>query len=141
MPSHQTNKSIIVIIWIAVAVIDFGVALASIEQGQIDRLIFAFPIMAAMMATLYIWTMQTRHEERLAQSAHNDEQEKSKHQAGDKLALLMQIMDDEERKALKERLTRQVLEEAAFQDDGELHYDSETLESLLEADEDRALLR
>jgi hypothetical protein len=139
MSSDDTNKTIIGAMWGTAAFIDFGVAIASVDHGNIDGWLFALPILVALVGTLYIWTMQMRHEERTSQSARSEEQDKSKRQAGDKLSLLMEIMDDDERKEFKERLKQQVLEETAYGSDGELPYGGETLESLMDTDEDKYL--
>ena len=54
----------------------------------------------------------------------------------ERLALLLDMLDDQEREAFKEALKRRVLEDADYAD-GELPYSSETIESLLLDENDK----
>lgn len=95
-------------------------------------------------ATLLIWGipefMKLYHLKILSQGSVSTEKNKregrSHHE--DKLALLLDLMDEDERVAFKETLKQQVLDDAHY-DDGELPYSGDSLESLLTDDrhEDR----
>ena len=98
-------------------------------------LIAAFGLLVALLATFLFWGLpevtkiyDARLAARLGEVPTSD---KAKRQSGDTLALLLELMDDEEREAFKETLKRRVLEDMGV-DDGELPYAAETLESLLE---------
>ena len=110
-------------------------ALATMSgESTLNISAFAIPIIVAFLGTLIILGRETQLESRALQSSQA-EQEKSKRQANEKLAMLMELMDEDERQAFKARLERQVLAEIGTAGDGELPHGSETLESLMQEDE------
>ena len=66
--------------------------------------------------------------------------EKNKRQSGDKLALLMELMDEDERAAFKSTLKQRLLDSADYAD-GELPYSGETLAALLNEERDASARR
>ena len=102
-------------------------------------LIAAFGLLVALLATFLFWGLpevakiyDARLAARLGEVPTSD---KAKRQSGDTLALLLELMDDEEREAFKEALKQRTLDNIGY-DDGELPYSNETLASLL-GDQDR----
>ena len=87
-------------------------------------------------ATLLIWGipefLKLYHLKILSQTGESTEKNKREGRSryDDKLALLMEIMDEDERAAFKEALKQQVLDDAHYHD-GELPYNSDSLESLM----------
>jgi hypothetical protein len=59
----------------------------------------------------------------------------------DKLAVLMELMDEEELRQFKETLKRGVLSDMGYASDGESPYDYQTLESLLDEEGEGKRLR
>lgn len=102
---------------------------------QLTPLIF-MAVMGAFFGTLAIWGipefMKLYHLKILAQAGEATEKSKRGGQTryDDKLALLMDLMDEDERAAFKEALKQRVLHDAHY-DDGELPFASNTLESLM----------
>jgi hypothetical protein len=114
-----------------------------VAEGDMP-LVAGVGLFVALLATFLFWGLPevTRmYNARLA--ARVDEMPaatKSRRQRGDKLALLLELMDDDEREAFKEALKRRTLDNIGY-DDGELPYSSETLASLLEDQESQDRLR
>lgn len=93
------------------------------------------PLVIAVMGTFMIWVIPELDSNQAA--ASNDESTgKAKRQHGDKLSLLLEMMDEDERAAFKHLLKQQVLEEHRYAD-GELPYNGDSLESLLTEDSNR----
>ena len=89
------------------------------------------PLVIAVMGTFMLWVVpELDNVGTVSKSVSVTSEQKAKRQQGDKLSLLLELMDDDEREAFKHLLKRQVLEESGYAD-GELSYGSETLESLL----------
>jgi hypothetical protein len=86
------------------------------------------PLIIGFLVTLVVWVGGDSKGQ-----ARPADYEKAKRQPGDantKLALLLELMDDDEREAFKETLKRRVLDDMTS-GDGELLADAATLESLL----------
>jgi hypothetical protein len=96
------------------------------------------PIIIALIGTFVIWGLPEimKDKDTLKLGGQLDESGgKAKRKQGDKLALLMEMMDEDERQAFKTALQQRLLQETTANtayDDGELPYDAETLESLLD---------
>jgi hypothetical protein len=90
------------------------------------------PLVIAVLGTFMLWVVPELDS---TEAASKTEQSigKAKRQQGDKLSLLLELMDDDERQAFKQLLKQQVLEETGYAD-GELPYGGDTLESLLNED-------
>jgi hypothetical protein len=90
------------------------------------------PMITVVLTSLMMWGVpEQAWTEKTLETSQSDQ--KAKRQQGDKLALLLELMDDDERQAFKQLLKQQVLEETGYAD-GELPYADETLESLLNED-------
>jgi hypothetical protein len=86
------------------------------------------PLIIGFLVTLVVWVGGDSKGQ-----APPADYEKAKRQPGDtntKLALLLELMDEDEREAFKETLKRRVLDDMTS-GDGELLADAATLESLL----------
>ena len=116
-----------------VAIAGEGVFNATI-RGDVTAMTLG-PLILAMMGTAIIWT---QHEQPAKESGQNISaaQEKAKREGSalsmDKLAVLMELMDEEERLQFKETLKRGVLSDMGYASDGESPYNDDTLESLLD---------
>ena len=104
---------------------DFGGLVIAV--GLLVMLLFGMSI---------IWVVPERIKARYGHFSEEQSPEKAKRgsRREEQLALLMDLMDDEELAAFKETLKRRVLADPAYED-GELPYGSETLESLLRDDD------
>lgn len=97
-------------------------------------LLAVFGLVVALLGTFLFWGLPevTKiYDKRLAANlSETVSPDKAKRQSGDKLALLLELMDDDERAAFKETLKKRTLDNMGY-DDGELPYSSDTLASLL----------
>lgn len=116
-----------VFIWVLSSVISLIVLALGLSSDTFSstELIFMFglPLVVAMFGTVAIWEASKDMDKPAPQ-------EKNKRQQLDKLGLLMELMDEDERYAFKEVLKRQVLAEAAYADDGEIPLDVEEVARL-----------
>lgn len=114
--------NIIIGIWVSAAIMCLSVAIygGANDQG-VESWVLAFPILMATLLTSAIWVSTTLIENR-------DTLQKAKRQPTDKLALLKELLDDEEMEAFKQTLQDRILE----QRDGELLADEETLQALIQ---------
>ena len=87
------------------------------------------PMVTVVLTSLMMWGMSEEAWSENTQETSQSDQ-KAKRQQGDYLAMLLDLMDDDERQAFMERLEQRALDDAGFSD-GELPYGSDTLESLL----------
>lgn len=114
--------------------------LATNDMGVVVMVPFLF----ALLSMIVIWAVPESirlaqiRERAKAGEREGEYTEKGKRQTGDKLTLLLEMMDDDEREAFKEALKRRALEDAGYSD-GELPFAGETLESLL--DDEKRLRR
>lgn len=138
MESHSDNPQLqlSIMVWIAAAVGFFAIGI----YGAISELdvagLFIMMMVAAMASTIMIWMLpifgnRSEHTEQTQQQ----EPGKAKREGDDRLALLLSLMDDDEREAFKAALKQRVLADVGGPvggpDDGELPYDAESLETLL----------
>ena len=144
--SNSWRIILTVIIWMALG----GIATIALGSANLSNNIDAnaITIIAMVMATIStiaIWLGPELISSRRAGSQTHyisGGSEKAKRGEGNlsdatRLALLLELMDEDERLALKQRLQRQVLDEAYVTDDGELAYRGESLHTLLEDEEQR----
>ena len=93
-----------------------------------------------LVGTYMIWVRPEMYKYKYARTQNGEGSEKAKRQGSgsQKMALLLELMDEDEREAFKETLKRRVLDEARIGGDGEITYGDTTLESLFyEEDKDR----
>jgi hypothetical protein len=110
-------------IWFGVGFVCFAVAIYGSETQRDVTLLFTFAILVASVFTLLLWFMPA-----IAEIVAS--REKAKRQPVDKLALLRDLLDDDELAAFKETLKQRVLDSVSAGDDGELPLDAATLEAL-----------
>jgi hypothetical protein len=122
MGSSFDKTGIISTIWVSAAVMCLAIAIygATNDQG-VESWVLAFPILMATLLTSALWLSTVLIESR-------DVIEKTKRQPTDKLALLKELLDDDELDAFKQALKQSLLEQ---QSDGELPYDEESLNALI----------
>jgi hypothetical protein len=129
------HKTIVTVsIWIAVGLIDFGVALSNIEQGNALGWPFMLPLIIALLGTVFIWTVPALLERRVGVSHHSES--KSKRDSGAMMAVLMELMDEDERAVLKQKLQQRLMRDVGYINDGEIPDDRMSLESLMQDEED-----
>lgn len=114
-------------IWIGAGIMGFGASIYGAETGHDITLLFLVTVIAALIGTVMVWAEPAI----TARRTHPKSGEKAKHNPGDRLTLLLDMMDAEERAAFKETLKRRVLEDYSPGGDGELPYDAESLSALL----------
>jgi hypothetical protein len=132
-------------IWTITGAISFSATIDSPIDGDVLAVVIA-PLLIALFATFFIWVApELVRADRDAKSTHHhigDSEKAKRRVSGDesRMALLMEMMDDDERQAFKETLKRRLLDDYRVNEDGELFADSTTLESLMQ-DEQRQRLR
>ncbi len=122
--TSDERGGLVATIWVAMAIVAIVLAVASSVPG-----LMVIPIAVAVLMTfvMYLPTII---------AAMDQQTPKAKREPGDKLALLLEMMDADERAAFKEALKRRVLDDLGGAEDGELPADAQTLAELL--GEDRA---
>ncbi len=117
-------------IWFSMALVGIGIAAGSERPEMI-----VFPMGIALLMTVIMVTIPD------AIAAITTQREKAKRQPQDKLSMLMEIMDEDERAAFKETLKRRVLEDIGRADEGELPASEQTLAALLDEEQARVKSR
>ena len=141
MQSNIDKTSVIVTIWISMGIISFfGLTLTNHQAGGELTWAFVLPLLIAFVGTFAVWWMDALVT-RVLPDRQDSTQEKTKRHSSDRLALLLELMDDEERAVLQARLMDEVLSEARSTSDGELPYDAISLEALLEEKGPESALR
>ena len=123
-----------VAMWLLIGLISiFAITQGTANSGDTVPLVLG-SLFFGLVGTFIIWVAPD-----LAKNEHRDEQssslsEKNKRRQGDKLSILLELMDEDERAAFKDGLKRQLMNDMRY-DDGEQPYSGETLETLM--DEER----
>jgi hypothetical protein len=147
---HLENivKGIItVVMWALLSVVSIGAVIegSSFAPSISVEAMALGPLIIALFGTFIIWVLpdlvKSDHAEKIAKL--NDGNIKNKRQSGgsDKLSLLMELMDEDERQAFKATLKQRVLDDTRLNADGELSYGTDTLESLFYEEEANKSLR
>jgi len=113
-------------IWFSMALV--GIAIAT---GSDRPELLVIPIAVSLLMTVIMVTIPD------IVTSIATPREKAKHQPQDKLSMLMEIMDEDERAAFKETLKRRVLEDKKYGEDGELSTSDQTLAALLDKEQAR----
>ena len=121
MLSAGHRMAVIIGMWIAVGIAFFGVGVYGAQTGRDVGWLFILAILLPAITTIILSGALPGF------SFRTPGQEKAKRHADDKLTLLLELMDEDERLAFKEALKRRVLESES---DGELRYGAELLEAL-----------
>lgn len=126
-----------VAIWGALALIGM---MAVIDNSSVTGMWVALGAMfTALVATFAIWVIAEAVKKPAPRKSSRDisddlrAAEKAKRQPGDRLSLLLELMDEDERQAFKETLKQRIMDDMRFNDEGELDYHT-TLEDLLDED-------
>jgi thiol:disulfide interchange protein len=114
-------------IWFGMAIISFAVASYGTESQNDVGWLFVLLTVIASALTLLLWTFPV-----IAESYVNREKAK-RHQPDERLALLKELLDEDELAAFKAVLKQRMLE-SVTRSDGELPYDAEALEELVSGD-------
>jgi hypothetical protein len=130
---------LVLAIWVALGTISVAAVLSPSGDSTTSDIVTTAMFMATI-STAVVWLGPELVSSRRSKSQTHfvsGGTEKAKRGAGGlpddaRLALL----DEDERQALKERLKRQVLDEAYVTDDGEIAYRGQSLETLLEDEAD-----
>jgi hypothetical protein len=113
-------------VWFGMAIICFAVSTYGTESHNDVSWLFVLLTVIASALTLLLWTFPA-----IAESFLN--REKAKRQPDERLALLKELLDEDELAAFKAVLKERMLE-SITRSDGELPYDAETLETLVSGD-------
>jgi hypothetical protein len=142
--SNFGRITLMLLIWIALGTIAAEAIGASPTSGIDATAITIIAMIMATVSTIVILAPEALSARRSGSQTHfiSGGTEKAKRGAGDlpddaRLALLLELLDEDERQALKERLKRQVLDEAYVTDDGEIAYRGQSLANLLEEEADQ----
>lgn len=125
----------IIAIWLLCSLI----AIASTIDTAYTWEMTGIPLIVALMATFILYGIPALQDQDEAQQSHHDiSKQKRTAQDDPRMALLLDMMDDNEREAFKERLQKQLLGEAhqPTGDDGEL-FERDSLYDLMQDDEKR----
>jgi hypothetical protein len=139
---------LVLAIWVAFGTIAAAAVLAPSRDSNTTDIVTTAMFMVTI-STAIIWLgpeIVSRRRSKSETHFISGEAEKAKRGAGNgsndpRLALLLDLMDEDERQTLKERLRRQVLDEAYLTDDGEIAYRGESLANLLEEEAAKQQLR
>lgn len=121
MLSAGHRMSVLIGMWVAVGLGFFAMGIYGAETGRDVGWIFVLTLLAALFTTIVLSGALP------GVFFGAPGQEKTKRRQDDKLALLLELMDENERMAFKEALKQRVLDDES---DGELPYDAELLEAL-----------
>ncbi|MBN1967625.1 MAG: hypothetical protein JW910_23415 [Anaerolineae bacterium] len=137
MQFENSRTTISVFIWIGIGIVSFGIALYGGISGHEVGGLFVVAMFFALLSTMAVWALPFFGEtqSRVASPVERQEPEKVKRGGEDRLALLLSLMDEDELAAFKEALKQRVLADVGGPDDGELPYDTQTLEALMYDDD------
>jgi hypothetical protein len=121
MLSAGHRMGVIIGMWIAVGIGLWGIGIYGAETGRDAGWLIALTILLPVLTTIILSGALPGF------SFRPPSQEKTKRQQDRKLALLLELMDEDERMAFKEALRQQVL---GGESDGELPYEAELLEAI-----------
>jgi hypothetical protein len=107
--SEEQRTTLLSVIWFSMGITSIGVAVS----GNLGGRAFITPLLIALLATFAFVGLPSI-------LAARQQQEKAKHRPQDRVALLLELLSDEERAALKDTLRQQVLGELEPGEDGEL---------------------
>ncbi len=122
MLSAGYRMIVIIGMWLAVGISLFSMGIYGAETGHDIGRLFILTILITTVATLVLAGALP------GLSFESSEQEKAKRRSDDKLSLLMELMDEDERFAFKEVLKQRMLDPGI--DDGELASGIELLDAL-----------
>jgi hypothetical protein len=109
-----------------------GISITALVTGNSGTFAILIPLVAATFSTLFLWDEGKSSDDIDIDKPQKAPLEKSKRGGnsggGDKMNLLMQLMDDDERQAFKEALKQQVLSQQGGFLDGELPYDADVFD-------------
>lgn len=110
--------------WMVLGIISVMAVIFSVNLGDNAAVAIVLPLVMGVIGTAFIYGLPEAIDlvRGRQDGQHRAEQQPGKGKRGesDKLMLLMQLMDDDERAAFKETLRRSVLRDARLSDDGEL---------------------
>lgn len=121
MLSAGHRMSVLIGMWVAVGIGFFALGVYGAETGRDVGWLFVVTLLTALFTTIVLSGALP------GVFIGAAGQEKTKRHQDDKLALLLELMDNDERRAFTEALKQRVLE---GESDGELPYDAELLEAL-----------
>ena len=121
MLSASQRMAVIIGMWVAVGIGLFSVGVYGAETGRDVGWLFVLTILLTMFTTLILSGGVPGF------SFRPPAQDKAKHQSDSNLALLLELMDENERTAFKEKLEQRVL---GNESDGELPHEAELLEAI-----------
>jgi hypothetical protein len=121
MLSAGHRMGVIIGMWIAEGIGLFGIAIYGAQTGRDVGWLFVVAILLPVFTTIILSGAVPGF------SFRPTGQEKAKHHPDDKLALLLELMDEDERIAFKESLKQRVL---GSEGDGELPYDVGLLDAI-----------
>lgn len=117
-------------IWFSMALVGIGIA-----TGSDTPELLIIPITVALLLTVVMVLIPD------IIGALATEREKAKRQPQNKLSLLMDLMDEDERAAFKQALMQRVLDDMTATSDSELPASDESLAGLLDRDREHAQSR
>ena len=110
------------------------------HSGLMALFLVAIPWVFAVGGTAIIWSSEATGHNHAPDVTQSSEKAKRRSRREEQMALLTDLMDDDERDDFKERLKRRILEDTNYAD-GELPETGGTLESLLGEEQAKRLRR
>jgi hypothetical protein len=137
MHEREYKSEVQYAIWIGTGAICFGMGIyGAASSADVGPFFLAAMIIAGVISLTYMLLPILT-----ARRVETPTAEKSKRGGDDRIATLLALMDDDERQAFKEALKQRMLDSLAQPaTDGELPYDSDTLENLLQEQPSRRSL-
>lgn len=127
-----------IVMWMISGVLSMAVIMQANGQfGDGTAIMMAIPLIIVLLGTFFMWVAPefAKNDRIEAERKHEHEREKNKRYSneGSRMAVLMEMMDEDERQAFKQALKRKMLGESRLTMDGEL---SEGMDYLLQGDEE-----
>ncbi len=134
MHEREYKSEVQYAIWLGTGAICFGMGIyGAASSADVGPFFLAAMIIAGVISLTYMLLPVLT-----ARRAEAPAVEKSKRGSDDRLSTLLALMDEDERQAFKETLKQRMLDSLTQPAaDGELPYDSDTLETLLQEQSSR----
>lgn len=114
------------VIWLSLAMISLFAVANSYSMGDLAVILLGtLPVLLALLGTIIIWVVAPM----VTQPRTGSIEKAKRGSGGDRLAILLEMLDDDEREAFKKMLKQQAMREmgssSRISEDGELPFDAD----------------
>lgn len=121
--NNEQRVNIVGLVWIMMGIVSVG----AVTSGELG-LGLLIPLATAILTTLFLGVLPGMI------TSVQDQREKAKRSPQDRVAVLLELMDDDERAEFKAQLKQRILDDADRAQDGELPLGDTSLAALLHDD-------